>query len=177
MIYSKGTVGIYGPFDIPIFIHWSTLLGGIFPCLYVGFHPVEMVAFIVGFFLLVCIHEFGHATAARLFGLKVLAVQVSVAGGLCRHEQAPSDGKAFVIAASGLVAQLLLFSLSAAYVVLFGYGSARILNCLLLTFTFVNAVMFVFNLVPSKVISGLSTDGLLLWKFGRRLVKQTAHHA
>ncbi len=171
MTQSKGTLKIDGPFGVPIYIHWSTLLGGLLPSAWVGFGIQEIIYFTIGFVILVAVHEFGHVIAAKAVGLKVLAVEMSVAGGLCRYEWTLSIGKALFVTSAGLLAQFLLLIISMIYAALIGDEAGPAANCLLFVFTFINVLMFVTNIIPARVLSGLSTDGFVLWKLGMVYIK------
>ena len=48
-------------------------------------------------------------------------------------------------------------------------------NCLLFVFTFINVMMFVTNIIPARILSGLSTDGLVLWKLSMIYLKSYFH--
>ena len=158
------TLTIRGPFGVPVHLHWSVLLGGFVPCVYVGFNMTDIPFFVVAFVLLVGVHEFGHALAAKLLGLRVFAVQINVTGGHCRFEPPPTIWKALFITSAGIFAQILLFIVAMIYIAIFGYESGRVMNCFLLVFTFLNALMLIVNVIPAKILAGLSTDGLILWK-------------
>jgi len=158
------TLTISGPFGVPIHIHWSVLFGAIIPCLYVGFSLVDIPFFIIGFVLLVGVHEFGHAIAAKLLGLKVFAVHINITGGHCRYELPPTIWKALFVTSAGLLAQILLLLITTIYIAIFGYESGRVVNDFILVFTFLNALMLIVNVLPFKPLAGLSTDGLILWK-------------
>lgn len=168
---SKGTLIIDGPFGVPVYVHWSILFGGLLPSPWVGFHALELLYFTIGYIILVAVHEFGHALAAKTVGLKVLAVEMSIAGGVCRYEFAPSIGSALFVTSAGLLAQLLLLIVSMIYVSIIGDEAGTAENCLLLIFTFVNVLMFVINIIPVRALTGLSTDGVVLWKLSIAYVK------
>ncbi|HEY7160126.1 MAG TPA: hypothetical protein VH815_02660 [Acidobacteriota bacterium] len=175
MRQSKGTLIIGGPFGVPIYLHWSILLGGLLPTPWVGFGALELLYFTIGYFILIAVHEFGHVFAANKVGLKVLAVEMSIAGGLCRYEFPSSIGSALFVTSAGLLAQLLLLIVSMIYSSILSGETGTISSCLLLIFTFINVCMFVVNILPIKVLSGLSTDGLLLWKLSTIYVKSYFH--
>jgi hypothetical protein len=173
------TLTIPGPFDVPVHLHWSVLLGGLMPCVYVGFNIIEILFFTVAFILLVAIHEFGHAFAAKLLGLRVFEVQINVSGGHCRYEMPPTIWKALLVTSGGIFAQVILLLIAMIYIAIFGYESSRVMNCFLLVFTFINFLMLIVNVIPAKVIAGLSTDGLVLWKLTIawiRVLRKTAAH-
>lgn len=174
------TLTIRGPFGVPVHLHWSVLLGGFLPCVYVGFNMIDIPFFILAFILLVGVHEFGHAIAAKILGLRVYEVQINISGGHCRFEQPPTIWRALLVTSAGIFAQILLFLAAMIYVIVFGYESSRVMNCFVLVFTFLNALMILVNLVPAKIFAGLSTDGLILWKLTIawiRVLRKTSAYA
>lgn len=171
------TLTIRGPFGVPVHLHWSVLLGGLIPCLYVGFNIIDILFFTVAFILLVGVHEFGHAFAAKLLGLRVFEVQINVTGGHCSYELPTIIWKALFVTSAGILAQIILFLIAMIYIALFGYESNRVINCFLLVFTFINFLVLIVNVIPAKVFAGLSTDGRILWKLTIawiRVIRKTA---
>lgn len=74
---------------IPVYIHWSVwLIGAVYllPTLInSGFNAALFAGlFITGVFASVVAHEFGHALAARYFGLKTIDITLLPIGGLAR---------------------------------------------------------------------------------------------
>jgi hypothetical protein len=110
-------------------------------------------------------HEAGHALAAVALRLKVFAVEISRAGGLCRVERPRRIRHSVFVYISGLLAQAVAFSVTLAYVDAFGSPGNPFANAIVFTFTFVNAVLFVINLIPHRSSrSGLATEGSVLWR-------------
>ena len=68
---------------VPVFIHWSVPIAGLLLSIFAGFQPLESIYYCVAFVLLIAVHELGHFSAARFFGLKVFAIDISGAGGKC----------------------------------------------------------------------------------------------
>lgn len=173
------TLTIRGPFGVPVHLHWSVLLGGLIPCVYVGFSIVDIPFFTVAFVLLVGVHEFGHALAAKLLGLEVFEVQINITGGRCRYELPSIIWKALFVTSAGILAQVILLLIAIIYSAMVGYESGRVTSCFLLVFTFINALVLIVNVIPAKIFAGLSTDGLILWKLTVawiRVVRKTAAH-
>ncbi|HEU4665627.1 MAG TPA: M50 family metallopeptidase [Dokdonella sp.] len=115
--------------------------------------------------LLVLVHEAGHAIAAWSTGLNVRAIVVAGFGGLCFTESQPSSRpRALALYSGGLIAQILLFAGTLVLVSAFGNPPNVFLSSLALMFTLINAIMFIGNAVPTRVGSGLVTDGYLIWR-------------
>jgi ATP-dependent Clp protease adapter protein ClpS len=148
----------------PVFVHWSFPVGGLLISAYVGFNIWESVFFCLGYVLVIAIHEAGHAAAARQLGLKVFAIYISGAGGECRSESPQTVKGAFFLWSAGLLAQTALFLGTVFYMQIIGKPTSQLARCLVLSFTVVNVILIIINLVPEKSGSGLPTDGYVLWK-------------
>src|SRR5689334_17332951 len=72
-------IGRFG--GAPIRVHWSTPIGAF---LFTGLHfaPVSWAMF----FVLILVHEIGHAAFVRGFGLHVQAIDVHGIGGVCHWD-------------------------------------------------------------------------------------------
>ena len=86
----EGTLTIGRFFNIPLKIHWSFIL----LLAYVLFNVIanDSLVFLgyVGFlFLCVVLHEYGHAIAARKYGVKTKDIILSPIGGVARLETLP----------------------------------------------------------------------------------------
>ena len=86
---------------IPVSVHWSFALIGIF--VLGDLDIVEVVGWVVGVFLAVVAHEMGHALTARRFGADPVTITLFTLGGLTQY---PADtkltpGRRFLIAAAG----------------------------------------------------------------------------
>ena len=60
-------------------LHWTLPLGALF---FSGFRFAPV--FWLAFFGLVFVHELGHASLVKIFGHRVVAVDITGFGGLCR---------------------------------------------------------------------------------------------
>lgn len=146
-------------YEVPVLLHWSVPAGAILPSMVVGFKPLQSLSLCVGFIVLVLVHEAGHAFAAWAGGLKVRAIQVTGLGGACFTDHPPTRAKALALYGGGLLAQLLLFIATVSAVAILGNPPSIFLSSLAFMFTFINAIMFGVNLIPSRVGPGLYTDG------------------
>lgn len=148
---------------VPTYLHWSFPLGAVVPCLFVGFRAEQSIYLCAGYILLVAIHELGHAVAARACNLDVLAIEITGFGGMCYTEAPRTIKAALALCSGGLFAQLVLFVIASMALVLFGRPPTLFLNCLALTFTLINIILFIGNIVPTKPAIGQVTDGYLIW--------------
>ncbi|MBN7775043.1 site-2 protease family protein [Nitratireductor aquimarinus] len=120
----------------------------------------EGVAFIVAVFACVVLHEFGHALAARHYGIKTPDITLLPIGGLARLERMPEEPRQeLVIAIAGpmvnvVIAALIIFALG---------GTAGIEQMLqvedpradfLVRLAGVNIFLVLFNLIPAFPMDG-----------------------
>lgn len=132
--------------------HWSLLVG-----LVVFSRGFDIGAWI-GFFLIILIHEAGHALLARRFGLQVHRIEMHGLGGLCAYGGWASPYQHAAIAWGGVLAQgaLFLVALALSMLQVFSFGIAgRIMHM------FVTANLFIIglNLLPLPFL-----DGGTAWK-------------
>jgi ATP-dependent Clp protease adapter protein ClpS len=150
---------------VDLLVHWSLPAGGVIVGAFVHADPKQWVYFCLAYLLLVIIHEVGHLLAAVTLRLKVFTVEISGVGGLCQIERPHNLRQSVFVYSAGLLAQVLVFSVTLAYVAAFRSPGSPFGNAIVFTFTFVNVVMFVINLIPKRSArSGLATDGSVLWR-------------
>jgi ATP-dependent Clp protease adapter protein ClpS len=167
-----GTVEAFRLWGIPVFLHWSLPLGGLLIASYARADWRVALCCCVAYTLLIAAHEVGHAAAAASLRLKVHAIHLSGLGGRCRFETPRSVGSAFFVCSGGLLAQLVLFAGAASYIALFGWPISVLALCIVNTFTIVNLVLFVINVIPQRLPRGLATDGSLLWQLLMHVVRR-----
>jgi ATP-dependent Clp protease adapter protein ClpS len=150
---------------VELLVHWSLPAGGALVAAFVHADPRQWGFFCLAYLFLVIIHEAGHVLAAVTLRLKVFTVEISGAGGLCRIERPRRVRDSVFVYSAGLLAQGLTFSITLAFMAAFGPPSSRFGAAIVLTFTAVNVLIFVINLIPQRSArSGLATDGLVLWR-------------
>lgn len=150
---------------VPIWVHWSFPAGGLLVAAFggVGF-PVSLY-YCLAYTALVAAHEAGHVIAARAFQLQVFSVEISGFGGLCRIEPPRQVRHDVLVYSAGLLVQAVLLLAALGYLAAFGMPAGGAGRAFAVTFTTVNLVLLLFNLVPYRSARGLATDGLMLWKF------------
>ena len=86
---------------IPVSVHWSFALIGIF--VLGDLDIAEVVGWVVGVFLAVVAHEMGHALTARRFGADPVTITLFTLGGLTQYPANTklTPGRRFLIAAAG----------------------------------------------------------------------------
>ncbi len=148
---------------VPVYVHWSFPIMGLLIAAFFNSSIGEVLFFILGYVLLILIHEFGHLFAARSFKLNVHAITISGAGGMCYSDNPQNYREAFLFYGGGLIAQIILFFITIIYLLFFGYPSSEAGNAIVLTFLAVNMLFFVQNLIPGKFVGGHVNDGRVLW--------------
>lgn len=128
-------------------VHWTTPLGALF---FGGLSPVFWAAF----FFLVLLHEVGHALLVRRYGHRVLAIDVTGFGGMCRWHGSATPRERSIIAWGGVAAQAALLAVTLGLVVAFGQPSYGPLRTLAAVFIRTNALLIVLNLLPVPPLDG-----------------------
>lgn len=134
------------------------------------------VAGALGYFASLVLHELGHALAARRLGIPIAGIDLWFLGGLSYMRREPqSAGEELKIAAAGPAVTLGLFVLFAAIgtALSSGSGFAEVavtsdssttpLVALVGWLGFVNAMLFVFNIVPAFPLDGGRIARAVIW--------------
>jgi ATP-dependent Clp protease adapter protein ClpS len=171
----RGRLRIATVHGVPVFIHWSFPLGGLVLAFIAGARLFESICYCLAFAVLIAVHELGHFAAARAFGLKVHAIDISGWGGMCVVQIPRSVRHTFVVYAGGLMAQLALLAATLATFCVIDIPRAPPGRSVFITFTFVNVLLGVINLIPSKTYHGLSNDGEVLWDLFLHVFKGRPH--
>jgi len=138
---------------------------------------VVAVAGALGYFASLILHELGHALVARRLGIPIAGIDLWFFGGLSQMRREPqSAGEEFMIAAAGPAVTLTLFGLCLGAVYLLassGTVSDVALTRAGVTTTpvlaligwlgFVNAALFVFNIVPAFPLDGGRIARAIVW--------------
>jgi Zn-dependent protease len=139
---------------------------------------VVAVAGALGYFASLVLHELGHALAARRQGISVVGIDLWFFGGLSQLGREPqSAGEEFKISAAGPLVTLTLFALSLGAVALLATtgtvsevalasenAKAPPVLALLGWLGFVNAALFVFNVVPAFPLDGGRIARAVIWR-------------
>ena len=142
----------------PVRIHWSAPLGALFVT---GFAFVP--GFWVGFFVVIILHELGHALLVRRLRFQVASVDVHALGGVCRWHGHASEKEHAIIAWGGVLAQAVLLVGALLWRTL-APPSGAFLNELLDACIRWNAIIAGLNLIPIPPF-----DGANAWKLLRYL--------
>ncbi|MDN2566989.1 site-2 protease family protein [Aquibium sp. A9E412] len=120
----------------------------------------EGVAFILAVFACVVLHEFGHALAARYFGIKTPDITLLPIGGLARLERMPEEpGQELVIAIAGPLVNVVIAALI--FLALGGVAGIEQMaqvedprGDFLVRLAGVNVFLVLFNLIPAFPMDG-----------------------
>ena len=140
---------------IPIRAHWTLPLGAL---VFSGFRFAP--GFWLGFFLLVLIHELGHALIVRAFRLRVVGIDITGFGGLCHWAGPATERQRGAIAWGGVLAQSVLLVLAFAWLTLAGRPSNAFVAELASVFLYTNVLLIGLNLLPIPPL-----DGYEAWRF------------
>lgn len=172
-IFEKGSLSVGTYFGIPVKIHW-TFGYIIFYIIYTGYTDqlgvvgaVWFGVFILSLFLCVILHEYGHALAARRYGVKTMDIILTPLGGIARLMKMPDKPvQELVVALAGPAVNVVIAVVI--YVVMyfgldihplsviddnlydFEGNPARFFSALMLT----NIVLLFFNLLPVFPMDG-----------------------
>lgn len=170
-MYKPPKQGYLGPITIksmPVLIHWTFPLGGIFVAFFLGdVSWGTTIPLVLAYTTLILIHELGHALAAKLFSLDVRVVLVTAVGGLCFVEEPKSVASKVAFYGGGIIAQLALLVITFGYLILFGKPSTVLLSSFVVVFTIVNVIILVANVLPTE-----GTDGKKLWQVFSEAVRK-----
>jgi Zn-dependent protease len=138
---------------------------------------VIAVAGALGYFASLVLHELGHALAARRAGIPILGINLWFFGGLSQMGREPSTaGEELKVAAAGPAVTLLLLGLCVAagtalqsgghftdVALARGNVSTSPGVALVGWLGFINAMLFVFNIVPAFPLDGGRIARALIW--------------
>ena len=165
---------------IQAFIHWTFLIligWTIYSDVRAGLGVVDMVwsvLFVLAVFLCVTLHEYGHALAARRYGIQTKDITLLPIGGLAKLESIPEKPKEeLVVAIAGPLVNVAIVILLVPVLALTGFeGVLSVANVgksnFLLMLAAVNVSLVVFNLIPAfPMDGGRIFRALLAFKFER----------
>jgi len=133
-------------FGVPLHLHISFLLFVAYFCVFIP----SLVFYIIGAFVGVAIHEYGHILAAKYFGIDTKKVILCPLGGVALLEKMPRNPmQEFCITAAGPLTSLLL----SIWCLALGVITYKV-SQFFVVMAILNAGMFVFNCLPLGVMDG-----------------------
>jgi ATP-dependent Clp protease adaptor protein ClpS len=161
---------------IPVYFHWTFPLGGLLiSAIFAGNHLQQAVIYVLAYVALIAFHELGHVMVARVLGLKVFAINIYGLGGNCYLQVPKTVPAAFSVYSAGLIVQSGLFAVALTYAIEMDSTNSVLETCLLNTFLYVNAFLFLTNILPSKRGRRIGTDGFVLWNLIRHVFRNEPH--
>jgi Zn-dependent protease len=136
------------------------------------------VAGALGYFVSLILHELGHALVARRLGIGIAGIELWFFGGLSQMRREPATaGEEFKIAAAGPAVTLLLFAIcvGAGWALADGHTVRQVALteegfrtspglALAGWLAFVNAILFIFNIVPAFPLDGGRIARAIIWR-------------
>jgi len=145
----------------PVRLHWTLPIGALV------FGQGRIVpGFWLGFFLLVFLHELGHAFLVKLFRHRVNSIDVHAFGGVCCWSGEPTAIDRARIAWGGVLAQGLAYGAARAALALAGPPETIFVWQLAAAFTMTNLWLIAINLIPVPPLDG--AEAWKLFGLGRR---------
>lgn len=134
---------------VPIRVHWSALLGAfVFGGL--RFAPGAWV----GFFVIVVLHELGHAWLVKRRKLQAVAVHVHGFGGECRYTGHVTALDRAIVAWGGVMAQTIVLAIAGVVSLLLPPVTGAFVRDLMRALIVVNVLIIALNLLPFRPLDG-----------------------
>jgi len=157
-------IGRFAGIDVYVHATFFLLLAVLLGTQLMGGDPITSAlvstAFLLALFVCVLLHEFGHALAARRFGIATRDITLLPIGGLARLERLPErPARELVVALAGpavnvAIAALLFFGTSLAGRVLPATDASAGVVAFVNQLMFVNLALVVFNMLPAFPLDG-----------------------
>ena len=150
---------------VDVFLHWSFFLAPLY-IIYLHWQlelawPIVGVLLVLLFAIFGCVllHEYGHALAARYFGVKTKDIIITPIGGLARLSRMPSEPlQEFAIAIAGPLVNLSVAIGFAFFVTAMGNDlmpdARKGLTQFPQLMLWLNLFLFLFNLIPAFPMDG-----------------------
>jgi Zn-dependent protease len=167
-VLSTGYLTLFKVRGAPVRVHWTTPLLAL---MLGGFRFVPGIW--VGVFILILLHELGHAFFVWRYRLHVMAVEVTGWGGLCRYAGQPTPIQRSIIAWGGVLAQSVVLVAASAYWLSPLYAPTTMFEAHLVdSFIRLNLMLIALNLLPIAPL-----DGAEAWKLFALLRERRARRA
>jgi Zn-dependent protease len=144
---------------VPTYVNWSLpFLGAAIayvPAKYAGGSSVaNYLAVFFCLVVLLVLHELGHAAMAKACSLKVRAIVLSGYGGCCISDSPTRLSHAALLAAGGLLAQLLVLVAVISVLLVEGSSGSVVINSAVFALVGVNILYMLVNIAPFQGSDG-----------------------
>jgi Zn-dependent protease/predicted transcriptional regulator len=178
----KGSFKLGNITGIGVFIHWtfSILIAYIIFSSYHAGHDTGrigwIILFVLSIFVIVFLHELGHALAAKRYGIKTSDITILPIGGVARLEKMPEKPmQEFVVAIAGPAVNIAIAGIIGFFITIPPANELQLQltggvngTNFFLNFFVVNLFLSVFNLIPAfPMDGGRVLRALLSLKFQR----------
>jgi Zn-dependent protease len=167
---SKGSILLFRFAGIDVFLHWSWFVVAAFEINARGRRYPSIawnIAEYLALFLIVTLHEFGHALACRQVGGTANKIVLWPLGGVAYVDPPPRPAATLWSIAAGPLVNVVLAGVSAALALWAGHAGWRLMAPhaykLLWAVCFMNLGLLVFNLLPIYPLDGGQILRSLLW--------------
>lgn len=181
----RGSILLFTFQNIPVRVHWTFGLL-LFWVWYIGTtNGMDIQAILVMGLIILCLfacvvmHEFGHALAARRFGITTRDIILSPIGGIARLDSIPERPRQeLIVAIWGPMVNLMIAGVLGFFIWIWSdtglqiigqdeSDAFRLVNILPILF-WMNLMLVLFNMIPAfPMDGGRVLRALLAWKFGR----------
>jgi Zn-dependent protease len=178
----QGSIHLFRFSGVDVFLHWSWFLFAVFEIrMRVGSYSsiTWNVLEYLALFLVVLLHEFGHALACRQVGGRANRIVLWPLGGVAYVDPPPRPGAVLWSLAAGPLVNVALIPILLVLTkgVRFGLGVTHSdVYILLRAVSFINVLLLAFNLLPIYPLDGGQILRALLWFVigrGRSLIAAT----
>src|SRR5580765_7999547 len=162
----EGSIRLLHLAGVDVFLHWSWFLVAIYEIQMgnkryssVGWTIAEYLAL----FLIVTLHEFGHAMACRQVGGTANQIVLWPLGGTAYVDPPPRPGATLWSIAAGPLVNVALVPVLGGLALLTSGTSPSDLHAMLSAIAYINVGLLLFNLLPIYPLDGGQILGALLW--------------
>jgi Zn-dependent protease len=150
----------------PILVHWSVPVVGAIMIAFNYSEPVFAASLCAAYFVLLLIHEIGHAIVADFRRCTVSQIEIYPIHGLCRYFPNTAEDQAF-IAWGGVLAQFAVAVVVVAIVDVTGGTRINGLDIAFAVLGYISPVIAIVNLLPVRPLDGASA-----WRIGPILMRR-----
>jgi Zn-dependent protease len=163
---TRSAVRLFQFSGITVFLHWSWLLVALYEISAgAGRYstPVWNVVEYLGLFVIITLHEFGHALACRSVGGRANEILLWPLGGVAFVDPPTRPGATLWSIVAGPLVNVALLPALGSLALLVSYSLSPDVHVLLRSLMMINIGLLAFNLIPVYPLDGGQILGSLLW--------------